>query len=128
MVSASQWPVGFAALFFVFSCWPDAGIQVALRCRVHLRPPSVEVKFYNLKASSTIEVGERAVPNLINAAVGDVVGLLTRLKLLQPSKQRFEVLKDISGVLRPVWLPPPGMVLLVNAEQGLIAAATLKPS
>ena len=64
--------------------------------------PSAEVKFRTVNVSTTIEVGDRAVPTLLNAISGAVLNVLGRLKLVKPSTQRFTILKDINGMLKPV--------------------------
>ena len=64
--------------------------------------PCVQVNFQRITAGATIEVGDRAVPTLINSVTGTITNAMVKLKLAKTSKQKFMVLKDISGMLQPV--------------------------
>ena len=45
---------------------PCAGLSIAVACRVGLEVPRVEVRFRNLRVSTEVNVGSRALPTLPN--------------------------------------------------------------
>ncbi|KAL3152681.1 hypothetical protein ABBQ38_012276 [Trebouxia sp. C0009 RCD-2024] len=80
--------------------------------RVGIELPTTIIKFENLSVSSQISVGSRSLPTLPNSVLNFGEGLLTALRLMKSSKQKFEILKDLSGTIQPgrltLLMGPPG--------------------
>ena len=71
-------------------------------CRAEVDAPAIQIKFAHLSARAVIKVGDRAVPTLLSSFTGSLLSVLARSRLSKSSEQHFGVLKDVSGVLKPV--------------------------
>ncbi|CAL1397627.1 unnamed protein product [Linum trigynum] len=81
--------------------------------RVGIEEPSVEVRFENLKVvAADVQVGSRALPTLVNAALDAIEDLLTKLRIYRPKRRSLTILNNVSGILKPgrmaLLLGPPG--------------------
>ncbi|KAL3156296.1 hypothetical protein ABBQ32_012566 [Trebouxia sp. C0010 RCD-2024] len=80
--------------------------------RVGIELPTTIIKFKKLSVSSQISVGSRSLPTLPNSVLNFGEGLLTALRLMKSSKQKFAILKDLSGIIQPgrltLLMGPPG--------------------
>ncbi|GAQ91789.1 pleiotropic drug resistance protein [Klebsormidium nitens] len=80
--------------------------------RVELAQPSVEIRFDDLTIEAGVYVGGRALPNLLNASRNAMESLLRVLHLTRDNRRRFQILRKVSGVLKPgrltLLLGPPG--------------------
>ncbi|CAN6438730.1 unnamed protein product [Victoria cruziana] len=80
--------------------------------RVGIDVPKIEVRFENLSVQADAHIGGRALPTLLNASINVLEGILGCLKLFPSKKKAFQILKGISGILRPgrmtLLLGPPG--------------------
>ncbi|KAK7277246.1 hypothetical protein RIF29_18397 [Crotalaria pallida] len=80
--------------------------------RAGIEIPKIEVRFEHLCIEGDAYIGTRALPTLLNATLNTVEGVLGYIKIL-PSKQRVvNILKDVSGIVKPsrmtLLLGPPG--------------------
>lgn len=64
--------------------------------------PKVEIRYENLTIEAGVYVGSRALPNLLNAARNSVESILRTLHLRKDNRRRFQILREVSGVLKPV--------------------------
>ncbi|XP_023759508.1 ABC transporter G family member 29 [Lactuca sativa] len=74
------------------------------RERVHkvgISLPTVEVRFQNLSIEADCHVGDRALPTLTNAARNIVESLLAIVGINFSQKAKLQILKDVSGVIKP---------------------------
>ncbi|KAK9826217.1 hypothetical protein WJX74_000632 [Apatococcus lobatus] len=80
--------------------------------KVGMQIPSVEVRFENLTIESSVYIGSRALPSVLNAYRNFFESGLQLVGLLKNQKRRFTMLDDISGVIHPgrlcLLLGPPG--------------------
>lgn len=74
--------------------------------RVGLAQPSVEIRFDDLTIEAGVYVGGRALPNLLNASRNAVESLFRTLHLARDKRRRFQILRNVSGILKPVSLCP----------------------
>lgn len=72
-------------------CRSSAGVQI----------PTVEVRFQNLNVAAECHVGTRALPTLANATRDVADWLLGLVGLNLAERKRLQILKDVSGVIRP---------------------------
>eukprot|EP00262_Sarcandra_glabra_P012496 TRINITY_DN323_c0_g1_i1.p1 TRINITY_DN323_c0_g1~~TRINITY_DN323_c0_g1_i1.p1 ORF type:complete len:1461 (-),score=277.38 TRINITY_DN323_c0_g1_i1:266-4648(-) len=80
--------------------------------RVGIETPKIEVRFNNLSVEADSYLGSRALPTLLNTTMNTIEGILGLVRL-SPSKKRVnEILRDVTGILRPsrmtLLLGPPG--------------------
>lgn len=91
---------------------------------VGMELPQIEVRYENLSVEADVHVGKRALPTLINAAINTLEGLISIFGL--SNKRRIEILKDVSGILKPsrltLLLGPPS-----SGKSTLMQALTGKP-
>ncbi|CAH1419396.1 unnamed protein product [Lactuca virosa] len=74
------------------------------RERVHkvgISLPTVEVRFQNLSIEADCHVGDRALPTLTNAARNIIESLLAIVGINFSQKAKLQILKDVSGVIKP---------------------------
>lgn len=80
--------------------------------RVGVEIPKIEVRFQNLSIEGDAFVGTRALPTLLNSTLNTIEGVLGMIGLSQSKKRVVEILKDVSGIIRPsrmtLLLGPPG--------------------
>ncbi|XBI06754.1 ABC transporter G family member 51 [Aegilops tauschii subsp. strangulata] len=68
---------------------------------VGLEVPRVEVRFRNLRVSTEVNVGRRALPTLPNYVRDVAERILIACRLLCPNKHKLTILDDVSGIVRP---------------------------
>ncbi|XP_057470461.1 pleiotropic drug resistance protein 2-like isoform X2 [Actinidia eriantha] len=80
--------------------------------RVGIDIPSIEVRYENLSIEGDAYVGTRALPTLLNASVNMIEGILGLVKLFPSKKRVVNILKGVSGIVKPsrmtLLLGPPG--------------------
>nr|XP_020167918.2 ABC transporter G family member 43 [Aegilops tauschii subsp. strangulata] len=113
----------------VFKAVDDDGERFLRRLRdrldrVGMELPQIEVRYEHLSVEADVHVGKRALPTLINAAINTLEGLISIFGL--SNKRRIEILKDVSGILKPsrltLLLGPP-----TSGKSTLMQALTGKP-
>ncbi|KAI7741346.1 hypothetical protein M8C21_029251, partial [Ambrosia artemisiifolia] len=63
--------------------------------------PTIEVRFQNLKIEADCYVGDRALPSLPNAARNLFESLLSSVGINLTKKTKLNILKDVSGMVKP---------------------------
>ncbi|KAG5566573.1 hypothetical protein RHGRI_002206 [Rhododendron griersonianum] len=80
--------------------------------RVGIQIPQIEVRFQNLSVEGDAYVGTRALPTLLNSSLNAIEGVLGMIGLSPSKKRVINILKDVSGVIKPsrmtLLLGPPG--------------------
>lgn len=80
--------------------------------RVHIDIPKIEVRYEHLSIQGDAYVGSRALPTLMNSYLNVMEGILGKLKLFPSNKREIEILKNVSGIVKPsrmtLLLGPPG--------------------
>ncbi|XP_058219937.1 pleiotropic drug resistance protein 2-like isoform X1 [Rhododendron vialii] len=80
--------------------------------RVGIQIPQIEVRFQNLSVEGDAYVGTRALPTLLNSSLNAIEGALGMIGLSPSKKSVINILKDVSGVIKPsrmtLLLGPPG--------------------
>ncbi|CAM0906092.1 unnamed protein product [Alopecurus aequalis] len=113
----------------VFKAVEDDGERFLRRFRdrldlVGIELPTIEVRYEHLSVEADVHVGKRALPTLVNAVINTAEGLVSNFVSL--NKKRVEILKDVSGVLKPsrltLLLGPPA-----SGKTTLMRALTGKP-
>ncbi|XVF05337.1 hypothetical protein REPUB_Repub05bG0163600 [Reevesia pubescens] len=69
--------------------------------RVGLEVPKIEVRFQNISVEADAQIGKRALPTLINVTRDFFENIATSLRILRPNKFRLNILKKVSGVVKP---------------------------
>ncbi|XP_058208543.1 pleiotropic drug resistance protein 1-like [Rhododendron vialii] len=69
--------------------------------RVGLELPTIQVRFEHLNVHAEAHVGSRALPTLINFTVNFVEGFLNNLHILPSRKKPMQILRDVSGIIKP---------------------------
>ncbi|XP_052183660.1 pleiotropic drug resistance protein 2-like [Diospyros lotus] len=92
--------------------------------RVGIEIPKIEVRFQNLSVEGDAYIGKRALPTLLNSTLNTIEAALGMIGL-SPSKKRIvNILRDVSGIIRPsrmtLLLGPPsaGKTTLLQALAG----------
>ncbi|KAG7637916.1 ABC transporter G family member 31 [Arabidopsis thaliana] len=80
--------------------------------RVGMEVPKIEVRFENLNIEADVQAGTRALPTLVNVSRDFFERCLSSLRIIKPRKHKLNILKDISGIIKPgrmtLLLGPPG--------------------
>jgi len=80
--------------------------------RVGIKLPTIEVRFEDVHIDATCYVGSRALPTLFNTAQIFLEGILDMVCLRPSKKKVFNILHNVSGVIKPsrmtLLLGPPG--------------------
>ncbi|KAK9022470.1 hypothetical protein V6N11_002730 [Hibiscus sabdariffa] len=80
--------------------------------RVGIEIPKIEVRFEHLSVEGDVYVGSRALPTLLNATLNVIESILGLVRLLPSKKRKIDILKDVSGIIKPsrmtLVLGPPG--------------------
>lgn len=63
--------------------------------------PTVEIRFENLTVEAQCLVGNRALPNLQNAAWNIAESALSLLGIGFAQKTKLNILKDVTGIIKP---------------------------
>ncbi|GAU19347.1 hypothetical protein TSUD_336340 [Trifolium subterraneum] len=69
--------------------------------RVGIDLPTIEVRFEHLNIKAEAHVGSRSLPTFTNFMVNIVEGLLNSLHVLPSRKKHLNILKDVSGIIKP---------------------------
>ncbi|XVE79409.1 hypothetical protein DITRI_Ditri14bG0056300 [Diplodiscus trichospermus] len=100
--------------------------------RVGLELAKIEVRFQNINVAADAQIGSRALPTLINVARDFFENVARSLRILSPNKLKLNILRNISGVVKPgrmtLLLGPPGSgkSTLLLALAGKLDSKTLK--
>ncbi|KAL6326644.1 hypothetical protein AAG906_009770 [Vitis piasezkii] len=95
-----------------------------LRLRKGLIDSKIEVRFEHLSVEGDAYVGTRALPTLLNSTMNLIEGILGLIRLSSSKKRAVEILKDVSGIVKPsrmtLLLGPPasGKTTLLQALAG----------
>ncbi|KAK8352900.1 hypothetical protein V6Z11_A05G123100 [Gossypium hirsutum] len=80
--------------------------------RVGIEIPKIEVRFEHLSVEGDVYVGSRALPSLLNVTLTIIESILGLVRLVPSRKRKIEILKDVSGIVKPsrmtLVLGPPG--------------------
>ncbi|WJX84449.1 hypothetical protein P8452_67025 [Trifolium repens] len=69
--------------------------------RVGIDLPTIEVRFEHLNIEAEAHVGSRSLPTFTNFMVNIVEGLLNSLHVLPSRKQHLNILRNVSGIIKP---------------------------
>ncbi|PKI49306.1 hypothetical protein CRG98_030234, partial [Punica granatum] len=69
--------------------------------RVGVEIPKIEVRFEHLSVEGDVYIGSRAIPTLFNATINTIESLLGLIRLAPSKKRKLQILKDISGIIKP---------------------------
>ncbi|XWS75284.1 hypothetical protein CRYUN_Cryun01aG0073100 [Craigia yunnanensis] len=80
--------------------------------RVGIDVPKIEVRFEHLSIEGDAYLGTRALPTLLNSTLNTIEGVLGLMKLFPSKKRVVNILRDVSGIVKPsrmtLLLGPPG--------------------
>ncbi|XP_007016113.2 PREDICTED: ABC transporter G family member 31 [Theobroma cacao] len=102
--------------------------------RVGMEVAKIEVRFQNLNVEADAQIGSRALPTLINVTRDFFERIAASLRILRPKQFRLNILRNVSGVVKPgrmtLLLGPPGSgkSTLLLALAGKLDDKTLKTS
>ncbi|GMN39377.1 hypothetical protein TIFTF001_008607 [Ficus carica] len=63
--------------------------------------PKVEIRYENLSVEGDAYVGGRALPTLLNATLNTIESILGLVRLAPSKKRKIQILKDVSGIVKP---------------------------
>lgn len=69
--------------------------------RVRIEIPKIEVRYENLSVEGDVHIGSRAIRTLINATLNSIESILGLIRLAPSKKRKIQILKDISGIVKP---------------------------
>ncbi|KAH9288446.1 hypothetical protein KI387_032563 [Taxus chinensis] len=69
--------------------------------KVGIELPTVEVRYENLNVDAQTHLGGRSLPTLWNVTRNILEGTLDMVHLIRSKKVNFNILKDVSGTLKP---------------------------
>ncbi|KAL5155497.1 ABC transporter G family member 39 [Glycine soja] len=69
--------------------------------RVGIEIPKIEVRCKNLSVEGDVHVGSRALPTLLNATLNAFESVLGMFHLAPSKKREIQILKDVSGIVKP---------------------------
>lgn len=80
--------------------------------RVGIEIPKIEVRYEHLSMEGNVYIGSRALPTLFNVTLNTIESILGLIHLAPSKKRKIQILKDVSGIVRPsrmtLLLGPPG--------------------
>ncbi|XP_050243453.1 ABC transporter G family member 34-like [Quercus robur] len=80
--------------------------------RVGIEIPKIEVRYERLSVEGDVYVGSRALPTLLNVTLNTIESILGLVHLAPTKKRKIQILKDVSGIVKPsrmtLLLGPPG--------------------
>ncbi|KAL0029477.1 hypothetical protein WJX77_010449 [Trebouxia sp. C0004] len=100
--------------------------------RVGIELATTEVRCEHLTLEANIQLGNRALPTVLNSYRDFFEGLFQKLRLMQSSMTHFAILEDVSAIIPPgrmtLLLGPPGSgkSTLLAALAGKLQASNLK--
>ncbi|KAH7856193.1 hypothetical protein Vadar_033779 [Vaccinium darrowii] len=92
--------------------------------RVGIEIPKIEVRYEHLSIEGDVYVGSRALPTLWNSTLNTIESVLGLIRLAPSKKRKIQILKDVSGIVKPsrmtLLLGPPsaGKTTLLQALAG----------
>ncbi|KAH7856245.1 hypothetical protein Vadar_034432 [Vaccinium darrowii] len=92
--------------------------------RVGIDVPKIEVRYEHLSIEGYVYVGSRALPTLWNSTLNTIESVLGLIRLAPSKKRKIQILKDVSGIVKPsrmtLLLGPPsaGKTTLLQALAG----------
>ncbi|KAL0543693.1 hypothetical protein IC582_018796 [Cucumis melo] len=69
--------------------------------RVGIEMPKIEVRYEHLSVEGELHVGSRALPTLLNVFLNIAESVLGLVRLAPSKKRKIQILKDISGIVKP---------------------------
>ncbi|CAJ1886766.1 unnamed protein product [Sphenostylis stenocarpa] len=69
--------------------------------RVGIEIPKIEVRCENLSVEGDVYVGSRALPSLLNVTLNAFESVLGIFHLAPSKKREIQILKDVSGIVKP---------------------------
>ncbi|GKV37528.1 hypothetical protein SLEP1_g45550 [Rubroshorea leprosula] len=80
--------------------------------RVGIEIPKIEVRYEHLSVEGDVYVGSRALPTVLNVTLNTIESILGLFRLVPSRKRKIQILKDVSGIIKPsrmtLLLGPPG--------------------
>ncbi|KAF3960177.1 hypothetical protein CMV_015084 [Castanea mollissima] len=80
--------------------------------RVGIEIPKIEVRYEHVSVEGDVYVGSRALPTLLNVTLNTIESILGLVHLAPSKKRKIQILKDVSGIVKPsrmtLLLGPPG--------------------
>ncbi|XP_019101287.1 PREDICTED: ABC transporter G family member 34-like [Camelina sativa] len=92
--------------------------------RVGIEVPKIEVRYENVSVEGDVRSASRALPTLFNVTLNTIESILGLFHLLPSKKKKIQILKGISGIVKPsrmtLLLGPPssGKTTLLQALAG----------
>ncbi|KAG7658681.1 ABC-transporter N-terminal domain [Arabidopsis suecica] len=92
--------------------------------RVGIEVPKIEVRYENISVEGDVRSASRALPTLFNVTLNTMESILGFFHLLPSKRKKIQILKDISGIVKPsrmtLLLGPPssGKTTLLQALAG----------
>ncbi|KAL2509221.1 ABC transporter G family member 39 [Forsythia ovata] len=68
---------------------------------VGIETPQIEIRYEHLSVEGDVYVGSRALPTLINSSMNAIESVLGLIRLAPSKKRKIQVLKDVSGIVKP---------------------------
>ncbi|XP_019059159.1 PREDICTED: ABC transporter G family member 39-like isoform X2 [Tarenaya hassleriana] len=69
--------------------------------RVSIEVPKIEVRYEHLAVEGDAYAGSRALPTLFNVTLNTLESVLGFLRLVPSKRRKIQILKDISGIVKP---------------------------
>ncbi|KAL0896904.1 hypothetical protein Bca101_080865 [Brassica carinata] len=69
--------------------------------RVGIEVPKIEVRYENISVEGDVRSASRALPTLFNVTLNTLESILGMCHLLPSKKRKIQILKDISGIVKP---------------------------
>ncbi|CAH2059084.1 unnamed protein product [Thlaspi arvense] len=92
--------------------------------RVGIEVPKIEVRYENISVEGDVRSASRALPTLFNVTLNTIESILGLFHLLPSKKRKIQILKNITGIVKPsrmtLLLGPPssGKTTLLQALAG----------
>ncbi|KAL2487195.1 ABC transporter G family member 39 [Abeliophyllum distichum] len=68
---------------------------------VGIETPQIEIRYEHLSVEGDVYVGSRALPTLINSSMNAIESVLGLIRRAPSKKRKFQILKDVSGIVKP---------------------------
>uniref|UniRef100_A0A803QSS8 ABC transporter domain-containing protein n=1 Tax=Cannabis sativa TaxID=3483 RepID=A0A803QSS8_CANSA len=80
--------------------------------RAGIEIPKIEIRYENLNIEGDVYIGSRALPTLLYSTLNTLESILGSIGLFPSKKTKIQILKDVSGIVKPskmtLLLGPPG--------------------